>query len=82
MKTFFLLLFIFIILIVLSGCNVTLRRDKTTDIIEDVRTTSYTHNEPDHYQFGKLTCLGTTSKTRRKGKCSQRLVLLASRNRV
>lgn len=60
MKTFFLLLFIFIILIVLSGCNTTLRRNKTPDIIEDVRTTSYTHNEPDHYQFGKLTCLGTT----------------------
>lgn len=28
--------------------------------LEQVRTTSYTHNEPDHYKYGKLTCLGTT----------------------
>ena len=82
MKTFFLLLFIFIILIVLSGCNGTLRRNKTPDIIEDVRTTSYTHNEPDHYQFGKLTCLGTTLRHGDKVSAASDWSLLASRNRV
>lgn len=54
----------YLTLILLSACSGCVsqpyHKNKFIDQNKLIRTTSYTHNEKDHYQYGKLTCLGTT----------------------